>query len=217
MTHAAPEFAGAAFAVVLGFAAAIAAMSAASAPQLERAYLRFAAGLAAALAIAVAAAALMGGSDAGLFADAVTLLVAALASASLALAAAVHFARAPASVSAAAILIVACVAGLAGAATGSALLGLAPLMVSAIAMAALAGRAWRRARKPARLLGLSAAAILAAAAAYMSGGAEGRTGFVLFFAAGLLGVALAIARASDSAFEKRRGAGRRDLFIGGKD
>lgn len=212
-----PEFAGAAFAAVLGFAAAIAAMTVSSAPAPARAYLRFAAGLAGALAIADAVAAVAGGTDVALFADAVTLLVAALASAALALAAAAHFARPPRTTVAAAILIVACLAGLGGAATGSVLLGLTPLMLAAIAMGVLAARVWRERRRPALLLGLSAAAVVAAAAAYMSGGASGRTGFALFFAAALLGVAPTIARQSDVALEKRGRDLRGHFFIGRED
>jgi len=213
-----PELADAAFAVVLGFAAVIAAMAGGATAKPVRAYLRFAAGLAAALAAADLVAALGRAPDFSVFADAVTLLIAGLAPAMLALAAAVHFGHGLRAAPAAALLIVACIAGLGGAATGSTLLGFAPLAAASIALGAFALQSWQRGRKTALLLGLSAAAILAAAAAYMSGAAAGRTGFALFLAAGLLGVALALARRSHAAVEDRsRKAAHRDVFIGGKD
>jgi len=213
-----PELADGAFAVVLGSAAAIAAMAAAATAKPVRAYLRFAAGLGAALAMADLVAALGRSPDVSVFADAVTLLIAALAPAMLALAVAAHFGHGLRAGPAAALLILACIAGLGGAATGSALLGIAPLAAAALALGAFAARAWRHGRKTALLHGLSAAAILAAAAVYMSGNAAGRTGFALFLAAGLLGVVLALARRSHAAVEDRSdSAARRNLLIGGED
>lgn len=213
---AADGFAAASFAVVAGFAALIAAMTAAGAAPRSRMSLRFAAALAGALA-AVDLAAAMGGEGARI-AAAVGLLVSALVPPVLALAVQGQHGRPPATGPSAVALTLCCLLGLAAAATGAVLFAFTPLLLSAAALLVAAGRQWAGARRTAALLGLSSLCLVAAAAAFMRGAETERTGFALFLAAGILGVTLALARRSDLPLETaaQRGA-RGPFFIGGED
>lgn len=207
------EFPGAAFAVVAGFAAIIAAIVAAGAAPRARSLLRLGAALLGALAAANLAAAI--DSEAERVAGAVTLLAAALGPAVLAEAAYAQQGREPRGPLAAFALAFACLAGLAAAALGSLLLAVAPLLGSVAALGLLAARLWARARKTAVLIALGAFGFVAAAAAAAGSAA---TGFLLFYAAAGLGVTLALARRSDLALEEAaRRAARGPFFVGGED
>ena len=204
-----------AFAGVLSLAAVIAAIVASVVREPARSYLRFAAGLSAALAVADVIAALVGGNASELFAGAISLLIAALVPACLALAAVTRHVRAVRTPAAAVALAVACIAGLVAAATGSASFAFVPLLVSAVMLVGLGARAWPHTRRPAALLTLSGVAFLAAGASYMSGGG-GRVAFGLFCASGLLGASLALAL--DAAVQRcMRNAVTNPTLIGGKD
>ncbi len=207
---------GVAFAAVGALAAVIVAMAATGLGEPVKSYLRFAAALTAAVAAAGLFAALGGRSLASL-AVAVQDLVAALVPAALALAALTRYLRPLPALASTAALAIACTAGLFAAALDSALLGYAPLVVCALVIAVLAARAWPHDRRSALLLGLGAGAFVAAASSSMGGGAEGRIGFMLFFAAGQLGIALAIARRSDLAVDSHARSRPRAVFIRRKD
>ena len=203
-------------AAILGFAAALAALMASRAREPARGYLRFAAALAMALALAELAAGI-GGDAAVAFGSAVMALVAALAPAALALAVAARVLGPPATLPAAAALVAACLAGLASAATGSVFFAFAPLLIAVLALAGLALRGWRRSRRSALPAGLGALLLLAGASADMAGGAGGPQAFGLFFAAALLGIALAVTRGSDVPVEARVGQrARKPFFIRGR-
>jgi hypothetical protein len=164
-----------AFALVLALAAVVAALIGARAGKTTRAYLTFAAALYASLAVADAAFARLPEE-----ADAVALLVTALAPASLALALA---GRAVNAGVATLVLFVCLLAGLFAAMTGEALAAFAPLFAGVCAMLAMA------LRKRLIYAGFGALAFLAAAASFMAAGAH--MAFMLFSAAGLIGAALA--------------------------
>lgn len=207
---------GIAFASVAVLSALVVAMTAGGLGEPVRSYLRFAASLTAAAAVATLLATIVG-RPLVLLASAVEDLVAALVPAALALASLTRYGRplpvAPSTV----VFALACTAGLLAAALNSPLLGFAPLLISAFVIAGLAGRCWSRRRKPALLFGIGAVAFVAAAASSISAGAEGRIGFVLFFAAGQLGIALAIARRSDLAVEGRTRGRSHAVFIRRED
>ncbi len=207
-------------AAVLGFAAVLAVLIAAGmcgpARGPARAYLRFAAGLAMALALAELAAGIAGGTAPAMLASAVMALVAALAPTVLALAAA-HVSGPPATLPAAAALVAACLCGLVAAATGNVFFAFAPLLLATLALAAQAFTIWPRSQRQALLTGLGALSLLAAASAAMAGGADGPQAFGLFFAAALLGVALAVTRGSDLPVEVCTvKSARKPFFIRGR-
>lgn len=210
------EFSGAAFAVVAGFAALIAGMAASGAAPRARMSLRFAAALGGALALVDLLAAVQ--DDAAGIAAAVTVLVAALVPAVLALAAYAQMDTPPRTGLTALLLALGCLSGLVAAATGAVLFAFTPLVLAAAVLLALAGRLWTRARMTAALFALAGGGFIAAAAAWMGGHGAGRTGFVLFFAASVLAVTLALARRSDLALESAtRRTARGAVFIGGED
>jgi hypothetical protein len=165
-----------AFSPVLAFGAAVAALTAARARKSARAYLLFASALYAGLAGGDLLAAFAHAPDE---ADAIALLVAALAPASLALAMAGTMLN---TALATLVLLLALICGLFAAMTGEALAAFAPLFASVCAMLAMA------ARKKQIYAGIGALAFLAAAASFMAGGAH--MALALFSAAGLIGVSL---------------------------
>ena len=170
---------------------------AAGARAAARLQIRFAAVLIAALTIAAAAMPIA--------AAAVALLVLPIAFGVLALAAAAGFARPLLAAPAALMLALCCLAGLAAAISGFAALSLAPAVLALVAIAAIFLRQFDAAR-PASLQGiLSALCFLGAVSAFALEGTG--AAMLLFAAAGLLGIALALAR-SDVAQEQRSG---RDL------
>jgi hypothetical protein len=131
------------------------------------------------------------------FADAVTLIVCALAPAALGLAVFAAFEHSPAAISATIILVLSCLAGIAAAATGTPVLSLAPLAVSVLALLTLCARRWRNEKRAASHAFLSACCLICASAATLSGGSVARTALELFSSAALLGFALALVRRSD--------------------
>ena len=187
-------------AAVLGFSAVLAALMAARLRGAARGYLRFTAALALALALAELVSGLAGGKAAA-FANTVMALVAALAPAMLALAAVACLSAPLAALPATAALVAACLAGLVATATGSDFFAFAPLVIAVPVLAAQALRIWPRSRRSALLVALGALALLAAASADMAGNADGPQVFGLFFAAALLGIALALVRASEAPIE----------------
>lgn len=185
----------AAFAVVLLLASLFAILVAQRARAFARDYLRFAAALYAALACADLIALFQPQISTSFLANAVTLLVSALAPVALALAAASAFARRPHTALAILFLVLGFACGLVAALTNTALLGFVPLFAAVCVMLALAARAWRTGRRPVLHAVLGALALLLGAAAYMAGSSSGRTALALFSAAGLTGLSLALARA----------------------
>jgi hypothetical protein len=186
-----------AFAAFLLAAALASWLIVAGVAQTARAYGRFAFALYAALAIAIAA-------DARL-ADSVALLVCAVAPMMLALALTCVVRGRISTVFASAVLALASVAGIAAAATSLAALSFAPLLLCVVAMIAGALPGWRKSPFAVAQTIASSVALLAGASAYVEGGAAGQARLCAFSAAGLLGVALSVARGSDVAVENERG------------
>jgi hypothetical protein len=141
-------------------------------------------------------------------ADSVTVTIAALAPCALALALAGAFGRAPRGWIVVPVLGIAAAAGIFVAATGAAFVAFAPLFAGLCAILALAARHVRAARMQAGYAALAAFALLAAAAAFLTG-VEGRTAFALFSAAGLMGAALAASSSGQRVIHQRHRAGRR--------
>jgi hypothetical protein len=166
------------------------------APSAARAYVRFACVLYAALAAASAIGAQLAG--------AVTLIVSACAPMLLAIAHRTVF-RGPVATSlAASLLMVGCVAGVAAAASSVAVLSFAPLSISVLAMIAISLRCFRDRRASAIQIIAAAIALLAGASAFAAGGKAAQPALLLFSAAGLLGIALALApRSSDAVVEQK--------------
>ncbi|HEY4943752.1 MAG TPA: hypothetical protein VII56_20155 [Rhizomicrobium sp.] len=163
---------------------------AAGARPAARLQIRFAGVLFAALSLSAATAA----------AVTVTLLVLPIGLSVLALAAAAGFARpVPASV-AALLLALICLSGLTAAITGLAVFCLAPAAAAALAMAVLFARQFDAARIASVQGMASALCFLGAASSFAVDGAG--AGLLLFSAAGLLGLAVALSR-SDVVVEER--------------
>jgi hypothetical protein len=201
------------FAFVLGCSAILATLLASRARAAARDYLRFAAVLYVALALCDAVAAGAPGAATLTFADAVMLIVCALAPAALGLAVFAAFEHSPSVTSATIILVLSCLAGIAAAATGTPVLSLAPLAVSVLALLALCARRWRNEKRAASHAFLSACCLICASAATLNGGAAARTALELFSSAALLGFALALARRSDAPVVNQRDL-RRAMPIG---
>jgi hypothetical protein len=169
-------------------------------PPDARAYVRFACVLYAALAAASAIGAQLAG--------AVTLIVSACAPVLLAIAHRIVF-RAPVAASiAASVLMFGCIAGMTAAATNITALSFAPLSVSVLVIIANSLRDFSDGRRPAIQAIASATALLAGASAFAAGG---EAAMMLFSAAGLLGIALALAPRSDAVVEQKSA---RDLRTG---
>jgi hypothetical protein len=193
-----------AFACVLGCSAILAACLGNRARPAARDYLRFAAVLYVALALCDALAVVFPDAAMLIFADAVMLVVCALAPVALGFALFAAFEHPPAPVAATIILVPACLAAIAAAATGTPVLSLAPLAASVLIMLALCARRWRSDKRAASHALLSACCLLCGAAAMLDSGAAGRATLELFSAAALLGLALALARRSRLAVVKAR-------------
>lgn len=178
-----------AFAVVLGLSAGAGVLLARRARANARLYLQFAASLYVAFAIANGIAAVEGGVITGFFAGGLGLFVSALAPLALVLGIASAQFSPLRTLPATIILLSGLCAALMAAATAAPALAFVPLFVAACAMAVMASRLWVRNRRAALNLIVSACSLVAGAAAFMSGGAEGRTAMGLFAAAALLGVA----------------------------
>jgi len=105
---------------------------------------------------------------------------------------------------AAIVLAAAAWSGIAAAAMNLMALALAPLIVSVAVMAGCAIRGWKT--SPARAAQALAAALafLAGASVYVKGDLIGQMALLLFTSAGLLGIALSLARDSDAAIDQQR-------------
>ena len=171
-----------------------------------RVHLRFASVLFAALATARLAGAPLG--------DEVGLLVIAIALPVLALAVRAGFESPTPPLWATVLLAAASICGLAGAATGMIAFAVAPVVFSAAAIIAVCVRRFGGARLPAFQGILSALAFLAAMSSFARNGAAAPC--LLFSATALLGLTIAVSRASNLAVEeKRRRNVRRNAIIGG--
>jgi hypothetical protein len=180
---------------VLLFAVSIAGwMIVTDAPPSARAYLRFACILCAALAVAEFAGARL--------ADAVTLLVAAIVPALLAIATYSVFRTRVPSPLAGLVLALCSIAGMAAAGTGLALFAFAPLLAAVLAMMVTALRGFNDMRLRSMQAMASAIALLAGASVYAGGGANAPAALVLFFAAGLLGCALVLTPRSETVVDQ---------------
>lgn len=176
------------FAAILGLSAIAAALLAHAAPPPARRYQRLACALFAAPAAALLLSTVMPSFGAAGFA--VLLLAAGLAPMALALATQAAFARPPSRATSTILLLCAFLAGLSAVLSGYALPASAMLVVADLL---IAGIALRHGRGLARIEALLAAiAFVLGAFAAMKNGLEA----LLFFAAGLMGIALALARAS---------------------
>ncbi len=185
-------------AALLGAAAIAVWFLATGARAAARVHLRFASMLFAALAAASAIAPPV--------ADEVALLVAAIALPVLAFAAYASFEKAMSPMPATLLLGLVCLGGLASAATGIISFALAPAALSAAAILLISARQFDAARLSSIQGMLSALALLASASSFALDGAT--PAYLLFSAAGLLGLTLALARASDTGVEEQ---GSRDL------
>jgi hypothetical protein len=186
-------------ALVLGAAALAVWFVAPAARAAARLQLRFAA----ILFVAPACAAVFAPTAAA----AVTLITLPIALAVLALACAAGFERIVAPSLAAVALAVVCLGGLGAAVTGLAAFALAPTALGAVAIAALSIRQFDTIR-PSSVRGLlSAACFLAATSAFALEGVGAP--LLLFLAAGLLGLTLALSR-SDAIVDEKPG---RDLRV----
>jgi hypothetical protein len=193
-----------AFAVVLGCSAVLAALLGIRMRPAARDYLRFAAVLYVALALCDGLAIVMPGATVLTFADAVMLVVCALAPVALGFALFAAFEHPPSPAIAAVLLVLATLAGIAAAATGTPVLALSPLAASVLTMLALCARHWRNDKRAASHAFLSACCLFCGAAATLSGGSLGRTALELFSSAALLGFALALVRRSRVAVVEQR-------------
>jgi hypothetical protein len=188
-------------------AAAVAGwLAVAGASWSTRTYARFACAFYAALAVT--------SFTAWQLALSVTLIVSASAPAFLALASRFAFRGPVAPAFVAAILIAACVAGIAAAATGIALLAFAPLLFSIVAMIAISLRCFRDQRARAIQLIAASCSLLAGASALAAGGAQAEPALFLFSAAGLLGISLALAPRSSLVVEQKGAHDLRTAPIG---
>lgn len=159
-----------------------------------RSYIRLAAISFAALGIASALS--------GPFVNMVALIVMAIGPACLALAT-LGMRTLPRSV---ALLVLAAAAwsGIAAAAMNLMALALAPLIVSVAVMVGCAIRGWKAAPSRAAQALAAALAFLAGASVYVKGDLIGQMALLLFMSAGLLGIALSLARDSNAAIEQQR-------------
>lgn len=204
-----------AFSIVLGCSAVLAAMIVGRARPSSRDYLRFASALYLALALCMAFSATDTGTATLAFSTAVTLVVCALAPVTLAFALFATFEHPPSGWIVGGALVLACVAGIAAAATGDRLLALAPLSLSVLAMLGLCLRRWRIDKRAASHAFLSACCLVCAAAAGLTNGDGGRTALVLFSSAALLGFGLSLARRSGVAVASQSDL-RQSVAIGEK-
>jgi len=115
---------------------------------------------------------------------------------------------------AALILAAAAWSGIAAAAMNMMALALGPLIVSVAVMAVCAIRSWKIAPSRAAQALAAALAFLAGASVYVKGDLIGQMALLLFMSAGLLGIALSLARDSDAAVEQRRVRDMRGRAIG---
>jgi hypothetical protein len=196
-----------AFAGALGLSALLSAHAALRARPAARAYARFGAFLYGIFATADAAASLIGTSTSSTLADTPAAMVSALAPAALALALYAAFESPPRAAIAACVLVSAAVTGILSVATGALSVAFAASTAAACAMLVLGVRHWPRDRNTTLQALAGACALFAGAAAFTTGGAQGRMALVLFSAAGLLGLSLALAKPSNALVENAAARG----------
>ena len=138
--------------------------------------------------------------------DAVAPIATTLAVALLTMASFIGFRRAPVAAIAAIILALACLTGIWSAATGVRALAVIPQLLCLIAVLAVARRGPANLHGPGLYLVLGCVALLAASCSLLTLDARASMALLLFSAAGLLGVAYALARASHVLVEERGGA-----------
>lgn len=193
-------------AIVLLLSAVIAWLLAAGARRAARGFLRLAAALQAGLAIFACVA--------GMVSMVLAPLTCALASVLLGFAVQASFRRPSGAVFATLALVVCCMAGLGAAFSGEALPAIVPQIAAIVAMLVVSRRGLRRLSAPSIQLAAGALALLAAAASLSGHDTNALQALLLFSAAGLLGITLAVARISDT-FVKKRSPARRGPIVGG--
>lgn len=185
----------AAFAAVLLFATVAAWLIAAGVRVQARGYLRLAAVLDAGLAVSVGT---------GIAPAAIAPLTGTLATVLMALAVHTSFRRSVRPAFSGLLLAVACCCAIGAAYSGEALPALAPQFAAVLAMLVIARRGLARLRAPSILLAAASLSRFAGMCALVATDDRAMVAVMLFSAAGLLGVTLAVARISDT-FVKRRG------------
>ena len=191
-----------AFASVLALASILATILVSRARGDARRHVRFASALYGALSLADLFATIHGTASESMLTGAVALIVMSLAPVALTLAFAAAFEDPPAPMVATAALVFGCAAGLAAAMTGAQFVAMTALFASVCAILTFAIRRWRRASRSAIQAMVCGFALLAGAAADMTGGLEGHTSLALFSAAALLAAALACAKRSNLAVDQ---------------
>lgn len=191
-----------AFASVLALSAILAAILVSRAGNDARRYVQFASALYGALSLSDLVAMLTSASQAQMLSGAVALIVMSLAPVALALAFAASFEGPPPPAIASTALLIGCAAGLAAAMTGARFIAMTSLFASVCAILTFAVRRRRAASRSAIQASVCGFALLAGAAADMTGGLEAQTSLALFSAAALLGAALACAKRSNFAVEQ---------------
>ncbi|MDE1985989.1 MAG: hypothetical protein KGL56_09275 [Alphaproteobacteria bacterium] len=183
------------FAVVLALAAAASWIATKSARPVIRLYLRFACVLYAALAVSALS---------HIAPDAVAVMVTTLAVALLALSVFASLRRTPKPAFAAMLLAGACAVGIWSAAIGVVPLAVIPQAICLVAVLTIARRGLMR--RPGVHLVSGAAALLAASCSLLAPDPRAFIALLLFSAAGLLGVVLALARSSEIPVDEQRDA-----------
>ncbi|HVV65823.1 MAG TPA: hypothetical protein VHC42_10160 [Rhizomicrobium sp.] len=185
-----------AFALTLAAAAVAGWIVLSGARAASRAYGRMACALVAALAAAW-------GIDPRL-AQSVTLIVSAVAPVLIAAAALARFRRPPAPAAASLALALAAAAGILSSASGVTALAFAPFLIATLAAIAAALRALRRDPAVAIQFIGACCALLAAASAFLAHGPSAEPSLLLFYAVGVLGSALSLARRSAALVDQPR-------------
>lgn len=192
-------------AILLLLAAPAAWLLAAGARHEARGYLRMAAALQAALAVAAAF---------DLSAMILAPLTAGLSAVLLAFAVQTSFRRPVGTVFSSLALTASCLAGIGASFSGELLPALLPQLAAVAVMLFIARRGLRRLSAPGIQLTAGALALLAAACSMLAKGEAALPALLMFSTAGLLGIALAVARISDTFVQRRRPHARRGA-IGG--
>lgn len=193
---------------VMLFSASVAGwLAATDASAAVRNYVRFACVLYAALAVSAAV-------DPRL-SDSVTLIVAAVAPALLAVAVRASVSGSISTSVAISALALSTICGMIAAVTGLAVFAFAPLTTAVLAIIAMNLARFSERRVQALQSMASAIAMMAGASVFMVGAPAARTGFMLLHAAGLLGIALALAPRSETIVEEKRVPDLRSAAIRG--
>jgi hypothetical protein len=180
------------FAIVLVLAGLLGIIASRTARPASRTYFALAAVLYAALAVADVITNFVPGTQS--FAEPITLLVCALGPVALSVSLFASFAHPPKSWMAALLLVFAMCAGIGAAILGTPALSFAVLIAAICAMLALAARRYTTDKRGAFHAIIASVCFVAGASAGAMNDAAGTVALMLFSAAGLLGIALALAR-----------------------